>query len=85
MDIINQIYSREALGDNCSYLKEFDVTLAQLENVLPYEEKEKPTLRDIENQTIIPFAIYQEKEDEIQKNTEEFEREAEFATTNNAS
>ena len=67
MDIINQIYSREALGDNCIYLREFDVTLAQLENVLPYEEKEKPTLRDIENQTIIPFAIYQEKEEEIQK------------------
>lgn len=67
MDIINQIYSRETLGDNCSYLREFDVTLAQLENVLPYEEKEKPTLRDIENQTIIPFAIYQEKEEELQK------------------
>ena len=67
MDIINQIYSREALGDNCSYLREFDVTLTQLKNVLPYEENEKPTLRDIENQTIIPVAVFKENEDEIQE------------------
>ncbi|UZN01380.1 hypothetical protein OL548_33935 (plasmid) [Lysinibacillus sp. MHQ-1] len=40
------------------------------------KKKEKPTLRDIENQTIIPFAIYQEKEEEIQNIQKKVERKS---------
>ncbi|MFD3448268.1 CRISPR-associated helicase Cas3' [Microbacteriaceae bacterium 4G12] len=65
MEIIDQIYSREALGKECTYIKEFDATLYQLKNVLPYEEKDKPTLRDIHNVTIIPSNVYRENEQEI--------------------
>lgn len=65
MEIIEQIYSREALGDGCAYIQEFDATLNQLKNVLPYEEKEKPTLRDIQNVTIIPESVYRENETDI--------------------
>ncbi|PEA54855.1 CRISPR-associated helicase/endonuclease Cas3 [Bacillus pseudomycoides] len=65
IDVIDQIYSREALGKDCAYIKEFDATLHQLKNVLPYEEKEKPTLRDIQNVTIIPSSVYREYEQDI--------------------
>lgn len=62
MDIIEQIYSRDALGEDCQYIKEFEDTIKQLKNVLPYEEKEKPTLRDIKNVSVIPHVIYKHNE-----------------------
>lgn len=72
MDIIDQIYSREALGKECAYIKEFDTTLHKLKSVLPYEEKEKPSLRDIKNVTIIPSNVYRLHEQELRKICEQF-------------
>ncbi|MEH6888433.1 CRISPR-associated helicase Cas3' [Bacillus sp. JJ864] len=71
MDIIDQIYSREALGGECVYIKEFDTTLQQLKNVLPYEETEKPTLRDIQNVTVIPSNVYRAHEQDLTERCEQ--------------
>lgn len=66
MDIVEQIYTRENLKGS-KYLIEFDKAILTYSNLLAYEMKDKPVLRDIENINIIPLSIYQKYEDEIQK------------------
>ncbi|KOY83412.1 CRISPR-associated helicase/endonuclease Cas3 [Lysinibacillus macroides] len=65
MDIVEQVYSREALGEVCDYMKTFDETLAWYKDLLPYQEEEKPTLRDIQNQLVIPYVIYNQNRTKI--------------------
>ena len=66
MDIVDAIYSREAL-EGSKYLKEFDKIVQQYLNTLAYETKDKPKLRDIQNENIIPESVYRQYENEIQQ------------------
>ncbi|MED3660533.1 CRISPR-associated helicase Cas3' [Ureibacillus terrenus] len=74
MEIIEQIYSLENLGEESEYVQELKNTINQLKNLLPYEQKEKPKLRDIENVQIIPYSVYQKNEKTIVDLEEELER-----------
>lgn len=58
MEIIEKIYNRKTLGEDSSYVKELIDTFNNLENVLPYDQKEKPKLREIKNVQIIPGSVY---------------------------
>ncbi|PZX05809.1 CRISPR-associated Cas3 family helicase [Psychrobacillus insolitus] len=66
IDIVDAIYSREAL-EGSEYLKEFDEIVQQYLNTLAYETKDKPKLRDIQNENIIPESVYRQYENEIQQ------------------
>ena len=66
MDIVDAIYSREAL-EGSEYLKEFNEIVQRYLNTLAYETKDKPKLRDIQNENIIPESVYRKYEDEIQQ------------------
>lgn len=74
MEIINQIYSREKLGKDSMYVQELRETIQHLKNVLPYDQKEKPELRDIQNVQIIPDSVYKESEKTILDLEDELER-----------
>ncbi|MFC5559121.1 CRISPR-associated helicase Cas3' [Ureibacillus thermophilus] len=65
MEIIEQIYNLETLGEDSRYVQELKDTINQLKNVLPYDQKDKPKLRDIENIQIIPHIVYRNNENKI--------------------
>lgn len=65
MEIIEQIYNLETLGEDSRYVQELKDTINQLKNVLPYDQKDKPKLRDIENVQIIPHIVYRNNENKI--------------------
>lgn len=74
MEIIETIYNREFLGKDCRYLKVFDEELDSYSKMMPYQEKQKPTLRDIQNQVVIPRAVYVEHEGAITDLIKKFTR-----------
>lgn len=74
MEIIEQIYSRGKLGEDSRYVQELRETIQHLKNVLPYDQKEKPELRDIQNVQIIPNTVYRENEHTILALEEELKR-----------
>lgn len=78
MKIVEQVYSREALGAECEYIQTFDETLAWYEDLLPYQEENKPTLRDIQNQLVIPYGVYRENELEIENMKNELTKKLEL-------
>lgn len=65
MDIVERIYTRKNLNES-HYLKEFDDTIRTYNNLLAYEMTDKPVLRDIRNENIIPLNVYQQYEERIQ-------------------
>lgn len=73
MEIIEQIYCLEKLGEESRYVQELKDTMKQLKDVLPYEQKEKPKLREIENVQIIPHVVYRKNEEKILALEEEIE------------
>ncbi|MGM7636750.1 CRISPR-associated helicase Cas3' [Bacillus sp. Hm123] len=64
MNIVEKIYTMKSL-ENSNYLREFRNTINDFGNLLAYELDSKPKLRDIDNQNIIPYSVYEENEQQI--------------------
>lgn len=70
--IVRDLYSKDNINGT-KYLKEFENALAILENLREYELKKEEAhdiMREIRSVKIIPFEIYQEYEEQIQKSIE---------------
>ncbi|WMJ79115.1 CRISPR-associated helicase Cas3' [Clostridium sp. MB40-C1] len=67
MELVEKIYSKENLKDK-NYYNKIKTTIKNVINIKEYEFKKKEvTLRDIENETVIPKSIYEENEEIIEE------------------